>query len=511
MVAKAFDEMTAMGDDVRSGYEYVKAWLASTPPELLRQRQHEAELLFRRIGITFNVYGAAEGEERLIPFDIIPRVITRPEWDRLSKGLTQRVTALNMFLKDVYGKAECLKAGVIPEELVYRNPYFRPEMQGISLPHDIYVMIAGIDIVRVDADTFYVLEDNARTPSGVSYMLENREVMLRLFPDLCARHRIAPVENYADELLNTLKSVAPTTACNDPTVAVLTPGPFNSAFYEHSFLADKLGVELVEGSDLYVRENVLYMRTTEGPKRVDVVYRRIDDDFIDPLSFRPDSVLGVPGIMSAYRAGNLTLANAVGTGVSDDKAVYSYMPEIIKFFTGEDAILKNVPTYRCREPDALKYVLENIEELVVKEVDGSGGYGMLVGPKADKATCELFREKVKQHPDKFIAQPTLALSTCPTFVEEGVAPRHVDLRPYVLSGAEGVRTVPGGLTRVALNAGSLVVNSSQGGGTKDTWVVDPPKPGAPIEPRTAARVLAENPTKPADAANVQMQQHTHTQ
>jgi uncharacterized circularly permuted ATP-grasp superfamily protein len=474
MGAKAFDEMTALGDDCRPGYEMVRAWLATTPPETLRQRQREAEMLFRRIGITFAVYGDAEGEERLIPFDIVPRILTRREWNRLSSGLAQRVTALNMFLKDVYGRAECIKAGIIPEELVYRNPYFRPEMQGLVLPHDIYVMIAGIDIVRVDADTFYVLEDNARTPSGVSYMLENREVMLRLFPDLCAGHRIAPVENYADELLQTLRSVAPASAPGEPTVAVLTPGPFNSAYYEHSFLADKLGVELVEGRDLYVRENVVYMRTTQGPKRVDVIYRRLDDDFIDPLAFRPDSVLGVPGLLAAYRAGQVTLANAVGTGVADDKAVYSYMPEIIRFFTGEDPILHNVPTWRCREPSGLAYVLDHLAELVVKEVDGSGGYGMLVGPKADKATIENFRQKLLRDPAKFIAQPTLALSTVPTFVGEGVAPRHVDLRPYVLTGAHGIRTVPGGLTRVALKEGSLVVNSSQGGGTKDTWVVDDP-------------------------------------
>ncbi|WP_333822881.1 circularly permuted type 2 ATP-grasp protein [Pinisolibacter sp.] len=470
----AFDEMTGSGSECRQGYEIVDTWLKNTPPELLRQRRHEAELLFRRIGITFAVYGDAEGEERLIPFDIVPRVITRPEWERLAAGLVQRVTALNLFLDDVYGKGEIVRAGIIPEDLVYKNPYYRPEMQGVALPHKIWVSIAGIDIVRVDADTFYVLEDNARTPSGVSYMLENREVMLRLFPDLCARHRIAPVENYADELLATLKSMAPRTASADPTVALLTPGPFNSAYYEHSFLADKLGAELVEGTDLYVRENVVYMRTTEGPKRVDVIYRRLDDDFIDPLAFRPDSVLGVPGLMAAYRAGNVTLANAVGTGVSDDKAVYSYMPEIIRFYTGKDAILKNVPTWRCREPDALKYVLDHLPELVVKEVDGSGGYGMLVGPKADAAKIETFRAKLKAHPEKFIAQPTLALSTCPTFVDEGVAPRHVDLRPYVLTGADGVRVVPGGLTRVALQEGSLVVNSSQGGGTKDTWVVDVP-------------------------------------
>ena len=477
MAKPAYDEMTALGDDCRAGYEIVKSWLASTPPEMLRQRQREAELLFRRIGITFAVYGDAAGEERLIPFDIVPRILTTTEWDKLAKGLSQRVTALNMFLKDVYGRGEAIRAGVVPEELVYRNPYYRPEMQGMQLPHDIYVMIGGIDIVRVDADTFYVLEDNARTPSGVSYMLENREVMMRLFPDLCARHRIQPVDNYTDELLATLKSVAPVSAPGDPTVAILTPGPFNSAYYEHSFLADKLGVELVEGRDLYVRENTVFMRTTEGPKRVDVIYRRLDDDFLDPLAFRPDSVLGVPGLMAAYRAGNITLANAVGTGVADDKAVYSYMPEIIKFFTGEEPILNNVPTWRCREPEALKYVLDNLGDLVVKEVDGSGGYGMLVGPKADKATIEAFRQKLKHDPAKFIAQPTLALSTCPTFVGEGVAPRHVDLRPYVLTGADGIRCVPGGLTRVALKEGSLVVNSSQGGGTKDTWVVDPPRAG----------------------------------
>lgn len=487
----AFDEMLAFGDGCRGGYDIVKSWLDTTPPDILRKRQEEAELLFRRIGITFAVYGDAAGEERLIPFDIVPRVLTRPEWDRLAKGLEQRVSALNMFLKDVYSKAEVIRAGVIPEDLVYRNPYFRPEMQGLALPHDIYVMIAGIDIVRVDADTFYVLEDNARTPSGVSYMLENREVMMRLFPDLCAKHRIAPVENYTDELLATLKSVAPRTASADPVVAVLTPGPYNSAYYEHSFLADKLGVELVEGRDLYVRENVVYMRTTEGPKRVDVIYRRVDDDFIDPLAFRPDSILGVPGILSAYRAGNVSLANAVGTGVADDKAVYSYMPDIIRFYSGAEPILNNVPTWRCREPDALKYVLEHLPELVIKEVDGSGGYGMLVGPKADKAAIETFRAKLINDPAKFIAQPTLALSTVPTFVGEGVAPRHVDLRPYVLTGSSGIRAVPGGLTRVALKEGSLVVNSSQGGGTKDTWVVDDPNPG-PVPGRPTSQPQSQS-------------------
>jgi uncharacterized circularly permuted ATP-grasp superfamily protein len=349
---------------------------------------------------------------------------------------------------------------------------FRPEMIGQKVPHDIYVHIGGIDIVRVDAEIFYVLEDNTRTPSGVSYMLENREIMLRLFPELFARHRVAPVENYPDELLATLKSVAPVNSSADPTVVLLTPGVYNSAYYEHSFLADKLGVELVEGRDLFVKDDLVYMRTTQGPKRVDVIYRRIDDDFLDPLVFRPDSALGVPGLMSVYQAGNVTLSNAVGTGIADDKAVYSYMPAIVKFYLGEEPILRSVPTWRCREDEHLAYVLDHLEELVVKEVHGSGGYGMLIGPKADKATIALFRAKLKANPRNFIAQPTLALSTCPTCVEEGVAPRHVDLRPFVLTGRDRIRIVPGGLTRVALKKGSLVVNSSQGGGTKDTWVLD---------------------------------------
>ena len=327
-------------------------------------------------------------------------------------------------------------------------------------------------MVRVDADTFYVLEDNARTPSGVSYMLENREIMMRLFPELFSKHRVAPVEHYADELLATLKSVAPMTSSADPTVVLLSPGIYNSAYYEHSFLADKLGIDLVEGRDLLVKGEAVFMRTTEGLKRVDVIYRRIDDDFLDPLSFRPDSALGVPGLMSAYQAGNVTLANAVGTGIADDKAVYSYMPEILKFYLGEEPILKNVPTWRCREEAHLSYVLDHLEELVVKEVHGSGGYGMLIGPRSDKATIATFRAKLKSDPKNFIAQPTLALSTCPTYVDEGIAPRHVDLRPFVLTGRDKIRIVPGGLTRVALKKDSLVVNSSQGGGTKDTWVLD---------------------------------------
>ena len=471
MVA-AFDEMSGTDGQVRLPYSELSKWLGEVPPDVLDYRRREAELVFRRIGITFAVYGEADAQERLIPFDVIPRIISGTEWALVSRGLEQRVKAINLYIKDVYSKRDILKAGIIPEDLVFQNPVFRPEMNGQKVPHDIYVHIAGIDIVRVDADTFYVLEDNARTPSGVSYMLENREIMLRLFPELFSRHRVAPVDNYPDELLATLRSVAPDGAAAEPSVVLLTPGVFNSAYYEHSFLADKLGVELVEGRDLFVKGEVVYMRTTQGPKRVDVIYRRIDDDFLDPLAFRPDSALGVPGLMSAYQAGNVTLANAVGTGIADDKAVYSYMPAIVKFYLGEEPILKNVPTWRCREADHLAHVLDNLENLVVKEVHGSGGYGMLIGPTADKATIGAFRAKLKASPKNFIAQPTLALSTVPTCVNAGVAPRHVDLRPFVLTGSDRVRIVPGGLTRVAMKQGSLVVNSSQGGGTKDTWVLE---------------------------------------
>ncbi len=468
----AFDEMIVAQGVCRPGYEGVQKWLADTPREVLELRRAEAELLFRRTGITFAVYGEADAEERIIPFDMIPRILTKTEWDRLALGLSQRVRAINAFLADLYGRAEIMKAGIIPADLIHRNPAFRPEMVGLRVPHDIRVMIAGIDIVRTDDQDFYVLEDNVRTPSGVSYMLENREVMMRLLPDLFAESRVAPVENYADDLLATLKSVAPPSAPGEPTIALLTPGPFNSAYYEHSFLADRLGIELVEGRDLLVNDDAVYMRTTRGPQRIDVLYRRIDDDFLDPLTFRPDSALGVPGLIAAARAGKITLANAVGTGIADDKAVYTYIPDVIRFYLGEEPILKNVPTWRCREPDALRYVLEHLSELVVKEVSGSGGYGMLIGPAASSATRAEFAQKLKSRPNDFIAQPTLALSTVPTFVDSGIAPRHVDLRPFVLSGADRVRVVPGGLTRVALRAGSLVVNSSQGGGTKDTWVVN---------------------------------------
>ena len=437
-MALAFDEMTGVGGSVQPAYRELARWLAEIPPDVLDYRRREAEVLFRRIGITFAVYGDPEAQERLIPFDVIPRIISAKEWDLLRRGLEQRVKAINAYIKDVYGRREILKAGIVPEDLVFQNPVFRPEMNGQDVPHDIYIHIAGIDIVRVDAENFIVLEDNARTPSGVSYMLENREIMMRLFPDLFARHRIAPVERYPDELLSALRSVAPGSASSEPTVALMTPGVYNSAYYEHSFLADKLGIELVEGRDLIVKNDEVFMRTTEGLKRVDVIYRRVDDDFLDPLTFRPDSALGVPGLMSAYAAGNITLANAVGTGIADDKAVYSYMPDIVKFYLGEEPILKNVPTWRCREPEHLSYVLDHIEELVVKEVHGSGGYGMLIGPMADKAQVASFRTKLKLDPKGFIAQPTLALSTCPTCVEAGVAPRHVDLRPFVLSGRDRI-------------------------------------------------------------------------
>ena len=468
-----FDEMHGFSPEgVRSLYKDVKRWLDQTPPETMATRRAQAELFFRRIGITFAVYGEADAAERLIPFDIIPRIISKSEWGLLERGLTQRVHTLNAFLSDIYGSQECLKAGIIPSDLVLTNPQFRLEMVGAQAPHGVWVHIAGVDIVRTGERDFHVLEDNARTPSGVSYMLENREVMMRLAPELFARHHVAPVETYADSLLATLQSVAPRGADGDPNVVLLTPGRYNSAFYEHTFLADKLGIELVEGSDLFVKDSKVFMRTTDGPQRVDVIYRRLDDEFIDPLVFNPDSMLGVAGLMSAYQAGNVTLANAVGTGIADDKAVYSYMPDLVRFYTGEEPVLNNVPTWRCREPEALSYVLDHLPELVVKEVGGSGGYGMLIGPTSSKAEVEAFRARLTNAPAEFIAQPTLALSTCPTFVDSGVAPRHVDLRPFVLTGADKVRITPGGLSRVALREGSLVVNSSQGGGTKDTWVLD---------------------------------------
>ena len=465
-----FDEMNGADSTCRTVYAHVAKWLDEVSAEVLTLKRHEAELLFRRIGITFAVYGEGGSPERLIPFDLIPRIIAESEWTLMARGLEQRVRALNAFVRDCYHDREIIRAGKIPEQLILQDDSFVHEMQGFEVPRDVYCHIAGIDMVRVGPEEFFVLEDNCRTPSGVSYMLENREMSLRLLPELVGTYDLMSVSQYPEELLDSLMTVAPPNCPAEPTVAILTPGSLNSAYYEHSFLSDEMGIELVEGVDLIVEDAVLFMRTTQGLRRVDILYRRIDDDYLDPLAFNPDSVLGVPGLMAAYRAGNLTLANAVGAGIADNKAVYIYVPEMIRFYLGEEPILKNVPTYNCAEKDDLCYVLDNIGDLVVKEVHGSGGYGMLVGPKSTTKEKQEFCAKIKAHPEDYIAQPTLALSTCPTFVEEGVAPRHVDLRPFVLTG-EDIRIVPGGLTRVALRDGSLVVNSSQGGGTKDTWVV----------------------------------------
>jgi len=470
MSATPFDEMHTATGEVRPHYQDFSRWLEMQAPERLQNKRAEADLIFRRVGITFAVYGEESGTERLIPFDIVPRVIKAAEWKILEAGLRQRVQALNMFLKDIYNEQKILATGLIPPEQIFNNEQYRPEMQGVKVAGDIYAHIAGVDVVRAGEGEFYVLEDNLRVPSGVSYMLENRKMMMRLFPELFARNRVAPVEHYPDNLLENLRSVSPQNS-SDPTVVLLTPGMYNSAYFEHAFLAQQMGIELVEGKDMFVDEEILYMRTTQGPKRVDVIYRRLDDDFLDPLAFREDSQLGVPGLLSVYRAGNVTLANAIGTGVADDKSIYPYVPDLIRFYLSEEPIIQNVPTWQCRKPDHLKEVLSKLPELVVKEVHGAGGYGMLVGPASTKAQIEDFRQKLIADPAKFIAQPTLALSTCPTFVESGLAPRHIDLRPFVLSGSK-VSLIPGGLSRVALREGSLVVNSSQGGGTKDTWVLE---------------------------------------
>jgi uncharacterized circularly permuted ATP-grasp superfamily protein len=469
IVTSYFNEMY-QGKSVRAPYARLQDWMQSMPAELRQMKQAEAENLFRRIGITFAVYGEGGDPDRLIPFDMFPRVFTGLEWSRLERGIKQRARALNAFLVDVYGRGEIVRAGRIPGRLVYQNAAYEKAVVGFVPPKGVYSHIVGIDLVRTGPDEFFVLEDNCRTPSGVSYMLENREIMMRMFPDLFRENRIQPVESYPDALRRTLASVAPQKCDSAPTVVILTPGHFNSAYYEHSFLADLMGVELVEGQDLFVEGEFVYMRTTMGPKRVDVIYRRLDDDYIDPLCFRPDSMLGVPGLMDVYRSGGVSICSAPGAGVADDKAVYTYVPEMIRFYLGEEPILNNVPTWQCAKADDCKYVLEHLSELVVKEVHGSGGYGMLVGPKSTKEQIEMFRDRITANPSNYIAQPTLALSTTPTFVNEGIAPRHVDLRPYCLVG-ERIELVPGGLTRVALTEGSLVVNSSQGGGVKDTWVL----------------------------------------
>jgi uncharacterized circularly permuted ATP-grasp superfamily protein len=464
-----FNEMYNDGQ-VRVPYRQLEEWMNNMPAELRQMKQAQAEDLFRRIGITFAVYGEGGDPDRLIPFDMFPRVFTSAEWARLERGVKQRARALNAFLVDVYGRGEIIRAGRIPAKLVYQNAAFEKAVVGIKPSKGVYSHIVGVDLVRTGPDEFFVLEDNCRTPSGVSYMLENREIMMRMFPALFRENRIQPVDSYPDLLRRTLASVAPEKCQGEPTVVILTPGHFNSAYYEHSFLADLMGVELVEGPDLFVQGEFVYMRTTEGPKRVDVIYRRIDDAFIDPLCFRPDSMLGIPGLMDVYRSGGVSICSAPGAGVADDKAVYTFVPEMVRFYLGEEPILNNVPTWQCAKTDDLKYVLDHLAELVVKEVHGSGGYGMLVGPKSTAAQVAAFRERIIADPGNYIAQPTLALSTTPTFVEEGIAPRHVDLRPYCLVG-ERVELVPGGLTRVALTEGSLVVNSSQGGGVKDTWVL----------------------------------------
>lgn len=455
----------------RPAYARLAEWLDSQPKNFLTRKSREAETIFRRLGITFAVYGAQEATERLIPFDPIPRIISAAEWRRLSAGIEQRVRALNAFLHDIYHRQEIIRAGRIPAELILQNDAFLPEMVGFTPARRVYSHIIGTDLVRVGENDFYVLEDNTRTPSGVSYMLENRETMMRMFPDLFQMHRVAAIEQYPDLLRQTLESVAPDTARSEPTICILTPGIYNSAYFEHAFLADQMGVELVEGRDLFVDNGKVWMRTTRQPKQVDVIYRRIDDAFLDPLTFRPDSMLGVPGLFDAYRAGTVTICNAPGTGIADDKAIYAYVPDIIEFYTGQKPILNNVPTWNCSRPDDFAYVLDNLADIVVKEVHGSGGYGMLIGPTASKREIAAFREVLKANPKNYIAQPTLSLSACPTHVASGVAPRHVDLRPYVLIGDQ-VRITPGGLTRVALKKGSLVVNSSQGGGTKDTWVLE---------------------------------------
>ena len=468
-MTQGFNEMY-LGDAVREPYARLEGWMKAMPAAMRVQKQAEAEALFRRIGITFAVYGEGGDPDRLIPFDMFPRVFTAMEWSRLERGIKQRARALNAFLVDVYGRGEIVRAGRIPADLVYRNAAYEKSVVGFVPPKGVYSHIVGVDIVRTGPTDFFVLEDNCRTPSGVSYMLESREMMMRMFPDLFRENRIEPVDRYHELLRRTLVSVAPAKCERDPTVVILTPGHYNSAYYEHSFLADLMGVELVEGADLFVEGAFVYMRTTQGPKRVDVIYRRLDDAYVDPLCFRPDSMLGVPGLMDVYRSGGVSICSAPGTGVADDKAVYTYVPEMVRFYLGEEPILQNVPTWQCHKADDLKYVLDHLCELVVKEVHGSGGYGMLIGPKCTKAEVEEFRAKIVADPGNYIAQPTLALSATPTFVDEGVAPRHVDLRPYCLVG-ERIELVPGGLTRVALKEGSLVVNSSQGGGVKDTWVL----------------------------------------
>ncbi len=472
----SYDEMFDGEGAVRAAYAGYHEWFDAQDKGWMKKQSAEAERFFRRTGITFNVYGDDAGEERLIPFDMVPRIITANEWRKLSRGIEQRVRALNAFLHDVYHGQEIVRAGKLPERLLRENDAYLPQMAGFVPPGGIYTHIVGVDLVRTGPDDFMVLEDNARTPSGVSYMLENRETMMAMFPELFTRVRVRPVSDYPRRLARSLAACAPPAAHHGPgerpTVAVLTPGIYNSAYFEHAFLADQMGAELVEGSDLRVIDGRIAMRTTRGWQPVDVIYRRVDDEYLDPLTFKPTSMLGVPGIMDVYRSGGITIANAPGTGIADDKAIYSFMPEIVEFYTGEKPILQNVPTWRCSEADSLAYVLDNLADLVVKEVHGSGGYGMLIGPTSSQKELAAFAAKLRARPANYIAQPTLSLSTCPIFTRAGLAPRHLDLRPFVLVSPDAIDIAPGGLTRVALKKGSLVVNSSQGGGTKDSWVLE---------------------------------------
>ncbi|GGC42165.1 hypothetical protein GCM10011371_31960 [Novosphingobium marinum] len=467
-----YDEMLGEDGSIRPAYAGFREWYDEQDPRWLKKQDAEAERFFRRIGITFNVYGDNDAEERLIPFDMIPRIITAREWRKLTRGIEQRVRALNAFLQDLYHRQEIIRAGRLPMWIMRENAAFLPQMVGFTPPGGIYTHIVGIDLVRTGPEEFMVLEDNARTPSGVSYMLENRETMMNMFPELFTRIPVCPVSDYPRRLARSLRESAPDCAAERPVVAVLTPGIYNSAYFEHAFLADQMGAELVEGSDLRVVNGRVCMRTTTGYQPIDVLYRRVDDEYLDPLSFTPDSVLGIAGIMDVYRSGGITIANAPGTGIADDKAIYSFMPDIVEFYTGEKPLLPNVPTWRCSEPDALAYVLDNLKDLVVKEVHGSGGYGMLIGPASSRKELSRFEKKLRARPDNYIAQPTLSLSTVPIFTRAGLAPRHVDLRPFVLVSPNGVNITPGGLTRVAMRKGSLVVNSSQGGGTKDSWVLE---------------------------------------
>lgn len=467
---EAYDEMFAPAGKARPHYDALYQRILDLTQEELKHRQQEADLSFLHQGITFTVYGRNEGTERIFPYDLLPRIITAAEWSTIERGLTQRITALNLFLQDIYHDQRIIKDGIIPPELIFTSQHFRREMRGLRVRRDLYVSVCGTDLIRVPGGDFVVLEDNLRVPSGVSYMLSNRQVSKLVFPRLFSDYGVRPVENYGRALLSTLQHLAPDNR-PEPTMIVLTPGVYNSAYFEHAFLARQMGLELVEGRDLVVHDNMVYMRTTKGLRQVDVIYRRIDDDFIDPLAFRSDSMLGVPGLFNAYRAGNVALANAIGTGVADDKAFYYYVPKVIKYYLGEDPILNNVETYILTDEKEREYVLANLHKLVVKAVGESGGYGMLIGPHSTAEQREEFRRRIIANPRNYIAQPTLALSRAPCFVEGEVEARHVDLRPYILCG-EKVTIVPGGLTRVALQRGSLVVNSSQGGGSKDTWVLN---------------------------------------